>query len=178
MIGLKENQPKLYKTAASVYLDTPPLSMATTEDNTHKRFVKRECRVFAVPERIQKIWSGLKTFVVVDRIGIRDEKPWSERQFYISSQVESAQQMLALTVGHWGIENRVHWVRDVTFKEDFPERIGGYAPVNWAILNNFLITIARLFNFRTIPQAQRVLSNQLEKIFNLLIKQPLEKNQS
>ncbi|MHC5723508.1 MAG: hypothetical protein ACYTXY_04995, partial [Nostoc sp.] len=79
------------------------------------------------------------------------------------------QELLARTIGHWGIENRLHWVRDVTFSEDFPQRRGGYAPVNWAILHNLFITIARWFNFRTIPQAQRVLSNQLSRIFTLLM---------
>ena len=65
--------------------------------------------------------------------------------------------------GHWGIENRLHWVRDVTFKEDFPPRCGGNAPVNWALLDNFFITIGCKLRFRTIPQAQRAFSNQLHK---------------
>ncbi|MBD2724973.1 transposase [Nostoc sp. FACHB-892] len=52
-----------------------------------------------------------------------------------------AQQLLADTQGHWGIENRLHWVKDVTFSEDFPLRRGGNAPVNWAILHSFFITI-------------------------------------
>jgi len=49
--------------------------------------------------------------------------------------------LLADTQGHWGIENRLHWVKDVTFTEDFPPRRGGNAPVNWAILHTFFITI-------------------------------------
>ncbi len=51
--------------------------------------------------------------------------------------------MLTHRIGRWGIENRIHWVRDVTFCQDFPERRGGYAAVNWAILHNLLMTIAR-----------------------------------
>lgn len=62
-------------------------------------------------------------------------------------------------MGHWGIENRLHWVKDVTFSEDEPPRCGGNAPVNWAILHTFFIAIARFFNFRIIPQAQRALFN-------------------
>ncbi|MBE9207817.1 transposase [Nostoc sp. LEGE 06077] len=95
--------------------------------------------------------------------------PWYERQFYISSQIHDAQQLLADTIGHWGIENRLHWVRDVTFSEDFPPCCGGNAPVNWAILHNFLITIARFFGFCTIPQAQCALSNQLAQVFSLFV---------
>src|SRR5689334_541398 len=77
--------------------------------------------------------------------------------------------LLGTMTGYWGIENRLHWVRDVTFKEDFPPRLGGNAPVNWSILHNFFITLARQLGFRTIPQAQRALSNQLELVFSLFV---------
>ncbi|MBD1945680.1 hypothetical protein H6F50_25580 [Coleofasciculus sp. FACHB-712] len=85
-----------------------------------------------------------------------------QRQFYISSQCLEAKQLLADSRGHWGIENRLQWVKDVTFVEDCPSRRGGNAPVNWVILHTFFITIARFLGFRTIPQAQRALSNQLD----------------
>lgn len=146
-----------------------PLSCATQIQERHSRIIQRQCQVFAVPPNAQKIWSGLKTFVVVERNGIRDHQPFHERHFYISSQILDAQQLLADTIGHWGIENRLHWVKDVTFSEDFPPRRGGYAPVNWAILHTFFITLARFFGFRTIPQAQRALSNQLDLVFSLFV---------
>ena len=169
MIGLKENQPRLFKMAQTQLQQTLPLSCATLVEESHSRIVQRRCQVFAVPEKAQKTWSGLEAFVVVDRLGMRDNKPFCERHFYISSQILDAQQLLADTIGHWGIENRLHWVKDVAFKEDFPPRRGGYAPINWAILHTFFITIARFFGFRTIPQAQRALSNQLDKVFSLLV---------
>ncbi|MBU7583157.1 MAG: hypothetical protein KAF91_09670, partial [Nostoc sp. TH1S01] len=115
---------------------------------------------------------------------IADGKPLNERHFYISSQILDAQQLLADTIGHCVRENRLHWggsavggfpdlrqlpFKDVTFSEDFPLRRGGHAPVNWAILHTFFITIARFFGFRTIPQAQRALSNQLERVFSFLV---------
>jgi predicted transposase YbfD/YdcC len=169
LIGLKENQPKLYKMAQTQFLQSSPLSCATAIDSRHSRIVKRTCQVFAVPESLQNQWAGLKTFVVVERQGERDRQPFHECQFYICSQHLEAQQLLADTQGHWGIENRLHWVKDVTFSEDFPLRRGGNAPVNWAILHTFFITIARFFGFRTIPQAQRALSNQLHKVFSFFV---------
>ena len=131
--------------------------------------MKRHCQVFAVPESLQPKWAGLKTFVVIERSGQRDRQPFHERQFYICSQLLKAEQLLSDTQGHWGIENRLHWVKDVTFCEDFPLRRGGNAPVNWALLHNFFITIARYLGFRTIPQAQRALANQLDKIFSFFV---------
>lgn len=146
-----------------------PLSVAVQNEQTHSRIVQRKCLVFTANTKMQTLWAGLKTFVVVERVGFRDGQAWSECQFYISSQILSAQQLLADTVGHWGIENRLHWVKDVTFCEDEPLRRGANAPVNWATLHSFFITIARSLGFRTIPQAQRALSNQLEQVFSLLV---------
>ncbi|MEH1977124.1 MAG: ISAs1 family transposase [Nostoc sp.] len=144
-------------------------SMAITVEKIHSRKVQRECKVFAAPEQIQKKWSRLKTFVVVERQGERNGQPFYERQSYICSQCLEAQQLLSDIHLSWGIENRLHWVRDVTFQEDFPPRRGGNAPVNWSILHNFFITIARKLCFRTIPQAQRALSNQLHKVFSFFV---------
>lgn len=169
LIGLKENQPTLYKMAQTQSQQHAPLSSATTVEDTHGRLVQRHAQVFAAPDALQQQWAGLTCFVMVHRSGYRDDKPFSEQQFYISTQSLCAQELLAATQGHWGIENRLHWVRDVTFCEDFPPRQGGNAPVNWAILHNFFITIARYLGFRTIPQAQRALANQLQKVFSLLV---------
>ncbi len=146
-----------------------PLSSAITVDDTHGRTVQRHVQVFAATVALQRQWSGLVCFVVVQREGVRDGQHFHDCQFYISSQSLCANQFLADTIGHWGIENRLHWVRDVTFAEDFPPRRGGNAPVNWAILHNFFITIARFLGFRTIPQAQRALANQLHQVFSLLV---------
>ncbi|QLE58114.1 ISAs1 family transposase [Nostoc sp. TCL26-01] len=169
LIGLKENQPTLYKMAQTQSQTQLPLSSATIEDNTHHRQVVRCSQVFAAPERLQSQWAGLKTFVQVERSGIRDGESFQERQFYICSQLLSAEDALTDTQQHWGIENRLHWVRDVTFCEDFPLRRGGNAPVNWAILHNFFITLARFLGFRTIPQAQRALANQIQKVFSFFV---------
>ena len=57
---------------------------------------------------------------------------------------------------HWGIENRLHWVRDVTFEEDYA-RPGGNAPVSWAILNCFLINLVRQLGCRTLPLGRDVI---------------------
>ena len=169
LIGLKENQPTLCKTAEIQQHTSPPLSQATVVDNTHARYVQRHVQVFPAPPKLQRQWAGLTSFVIVERSGQRDGQPFIETQYYISSQSQSASEFLRATQAHWGIENRLHWVKDVTFAEDFPLRRGGNAPVNWAILHNFFITIARYFGFRTIPQAQRALANQLQKVFSFFV---------
>jgi hypothetical protein len=66
------------------------------------------------------------------------------------------------------VMQEVYWVKDVTFCEDNPPRRGGHAPVNWAILGSWLITLVRRAHFRTVPQALRLWANQVHEIFALL----------
>ncbi|MDX2217001.1 MAG: hypothetical protein SFY66_27290, partial [Oculatellaceae cyanobacterium bins.114] len=86
---------------------------------------------------------------------------------YITNLEGNATQFLQHIQQHWGIENRLHWVRDVCFEED-TARPGGNAPVIWAILNCFLISIVRQLAFRTIPQGVRALTNQLKQVYTIL----------
>jgi predicted transposase YbfD/YdcC len=70
-----------------------------------------------------------------------------ERVFGITSlapEKADADRLLALNRGHWGIENRVHWVRDVTFDEDRSQIRSGTAPRVIAAIRNFAISLYRL----------------------------------
>ena len=73
----------------------------------------------------------------------------------LSSQQADPQQLLALWRGHWGIENRVHWVRDVTFDEDRCQVRIGAAPQVMAALRNLSISLLRLAGKANIAAALR-----------------------
>lgn len=64
-------------------------------------------------------------------------------------------QLLHLVRGHWGIENRLHWVRDVTFDEDRCQIRTGAAPQVMAALRNLVIGVFRLNGVRNIAAALR-----------------------
>ncbi len=55
----------------------------------------------------------------------------------------SPSRLLELHRGHWGIENRLHWVRDVTFDEDRCQVRQGHGPQVLASLRNFAIGLLR-----------------------------------
>ena len=57
--------------------------------------------------------------------------------------------------GHWGIENRVHWVRDVTLVEDRSAVRSGSAPQVMAALRNLVLGLLRLAGQRNIAAALR-----------------------
>ncbi len=76
----------------------------------------------------------------------------------LSSAQASPEALLRLIRGHWGIENRVHWVRDVTLDEDRCQVRVGSAPQVMAALPNTALGLLRLKGARYIAAAQRTLA--------------------
>ena len=79
-----------------------------------------------------------------------------------------AARLLALNRGHWGIENRLHWVRDVTFDEDRSQVRTGAGPHVMASLRNLAITVLRLAGCTSIAGALRRCARQVARPLRLL----------
>lgn len=82
----------------------------------------------------------------VTRCRTRLNKATLEVVFYITSLprgAASAETLLRLIRGHWAIENRLHYVRDVTFGEDRSRIRKGHGPENMALLRNLAIGLFR-----------------------------------
>lgn len=167
LISLKGNQKTLHKTLETLHQSGQFLSMADDCSNTHNREVERPVFVYAVPPHLRHQWAGLKRLIWVERSGNRLNKQFHESIGYISDLELDATEFMHRIQQHWGIENRLHWVRDVTFAEDYA-RPGGNAPMNWAVLNCWLITIIRQLGSRTIPGGVRLLTNQVQKVMGIL----------
>lgn len=169
LITVKQNQPTLYRTIELTAQTQNALGHASVLDASRGRFVERSVSVFAAPPELLTKWMSLKSVIMVNRTGTRADRPFTETVYYLSSQCLLADTYLALIRGHWAIENRLHWVKDVTFSEDYPPRLGGYAPVNWAILFTWIVTLVRRASIRTVPQALRLWANQVDAVFSFLV---------
>ncbi len=94
---------------------------------------------------------------------LKSGKQRQETVFAITS-LASAQadplKLLSLNRGQWGIENRSHYVRDVTFDEDRSCIRVGNGPAMMACLRNFAIALARLLGFTNIASALRAFAHQ------------------
>ena len=90
----------------------------------------------------------------------------SETSYLISSLPEettSAAELLQTIRGHWGIENRLHWVRDVTFDEDRSQVRTRSAPQVMAALRNCVIGILHVSRVQNIAAALRTLAGQCRR---------------
>jgi len=81
----------------------------------------------------------------------------------LSVEKANAERLLALNRGHWSIENRLHWVRDVTFDEDRSQIRTKQSPRVMATLRNLAISLFRLHNINNIAKAVRACSRKPER---------------
>ena len=88
-------------------------------------------------------WANLRTIVMVKRerrLGIKVE---IEVKYYISSLLSSAQHILSVIRGHWGIENQLHWVLDIAFREDECRLRKGNGAQNFAVLRHIALNLLK-----------------------------------
>lgn len=103
-------------------------------------------------------WPGFAQACRIERTRIEDGRTTTEVSYVITSldrDRASAADLLAFNRGHWGIENRLHWVRDVTFGEDTCRMRTGDGPQNLAALRNAGLTVMRLAGHNAIASALR-----------------------
>lgn len=103
-------------------------------------------------------WPGLAQVGRLTCLRRRKGQTTTETSYIITSlspQHATPAQLLHLVRGHWGIENRLHWVRDVTFDEDRCQIRTGVAPQVMAALRNLVIGLFRLRGLPNIAAALR-----------------------
>lgn len=123
LIALKANQLTLYRTLEQLHQAGNSLSTAQTVDASHNRQVHRQVHVYAAPVALQRQWSGLQCLIWVKRWGNRNGRSFEEHIGYISDLELEAADFLCHIQQHWGIENRLHWIRDVTFDKTMLVRV-------------------------------------------------------
>lgn len=70
--------------------------------------------------------------------------------------------------GHWGIENRLHWVRDVTFGEDHSAVRTGHAATAMATLRNTAISLLRATGHPNIAATNAAMGRRPERVLDLI----------
>jgi predicted transposase YbfD/YdcC len=152
LLAVKENQPHLYEDIDARFteaLETDfaglQYSMARTEGPNRGRQEVRECHVIAHPEGLRDagLWAGLAAICMVLSHRVVAGVESIECRFYIGSFVGTAQEYLSAIRGHWGIENSLHWVLDVVFREDESRHHAGNSGENLALLRRLAIGLLK-----------------------------------
>lgn len=155
LFAVKENQPSLYADVRLLFeWPAPGETFATTVEHAkHGDRVETRRLWASTALRGYSDWPGLRQVCKVERTVACKGKVTTEVRYAITSlgPTVGPARLLRLWRGHWGIENRLHYVRDVTFGEDASQVRAGAAPQVMAALRN--VTIALLRNARATNMA-------------------------
>jgi predicted transposase YbfD/YdcC len=73
----------------------------------------------------------------------RDGKIEQERRYYLCSTKLDAETFARVVRSHWGIENRLHWVLDVVFRDDLARLRSGHGPANMAVVRHMALNLLK-----------------------------------
>lgn len=119
VLALKQNHKDLYEDVSLFLQDKPLIDLPVEKD--HGRIeIRRVCitsDIAWLKER-HNAWANLKSIGMIESERIMKGKSSIERRYYISSLSDDPLVFAHAVRAHWGIENQLHWVLDMTFKED------------------------------------------------------------
>jgi predicted transposase YbfD/YdcC len=151
-LAVKENQPHLYEDIARAFdeaLDQGEPGVDFTESQTEEarsgRQETRSCCVITEPKGIRNagLWAGLTAIVMVISHRVINGEASSETRYFISSASRPAAEHLRWVRGHWGIENSLHWVLDVCFREDDQRHWAGNSAENLGWLRKLALCLLK-----------------------------------
>ncbi|MGH7224389.1 MAG: ISAs1 family transposase [Gemmataceae bacterium] len=116
-----------------------------TVDGDHGRIETRKYTAFHEVEWLQARhkWPGLKGVIMVESQREIGDKTERETRFYITSTTLEAKLSGPMIRDHWAIENSLHWVMDMTFRDDERRIRTENAPANFATLNHMAHNLVR-----------------------------------
>jgi predicted transposase YbfD/YdcC len=143
---IKGNEPTLQADLATYFADPhAQFLQAETIDRQRGRVERRAIQVSSeMGSSLQACWPGVSHVAQLTRTRTEKNKTTVEVVYLIAilpSGSDGPQSLLALSRGHWGIENSLHYVRDVTFAEDRSRIRTGHAPQLLAACRNLAIIL-------------------------------------
>ena len=163
LMVVKNNQAELLKWVSALFEQTVWLREAVcsveTKDAAHGRIETRKLSTSTALSD-HNLWPGLEQVLKIERTVI-EKNSGEQRQEVVYGVTSlrreraSAEQLLEMSRRHWYIENKSHWVRDVTFDEDRSQVRCGSIPQIMAALRNTAIGLMRRAGETNIAAACR-----------------------
>ena len=174
-LQVKQNQPKLYKHIENHIAQNQPIDTHSVTEKAHGRQTTWTVKVFSNHDTtLQKTWTNLNSFITIEKSVIHKgklnkkkvpEQITTQSISYRISDVELCAKEFAKGIrGHWGIENRIHWVKDVNFKEDGNKIKDDNGAVNMAIFNTISLNYLRQNINDSIKKAQILFGQNVKEL--------------
>lgn len=154
VLAVKANRPNLHEEVKwffdDIDLDSDEIDGLVyshrSVDKDHGRIEIRECVCSEEIEWLKPYvegWPKVRTIAMVKATRIIGEKETDECRYYVSSLSPNAELISKAVRAHWGVENSVHWVLDMVFREDESRMRMGNSPENFAILRRMALNLVR-----------------------------------
>lgn len=125
------------------------------QSKSHGRIEKRTCVAVNLSDHILQslekkchqrktpMWKGLRSACKITAQRTLNGEQSIQERYYLFSREADAKKMSELARGHWGIENRLHWVLDMAFDEDHCRTRRGYGGENFAVLRQIALNLLK-----------------------------------
>jgi predicted transposase YbfD/YdcC len=155
LLAVKENQKLLYQDLHDLFHEAKEaefretvFDFARSVNKGHGRLEIRQCWTIADPDflnyiRDGRLWPNLRTLVMIESERRLGRKISREVRYFIASIENDATLALRAVRGHWGIENELHWVLDIAFREDDCRVRKDHGPQNFAVLRHIALNLLK-----------------------------------
>lgn len=170
VLTVKANQPSLRRQLAALPWAQVP-TVDVTRDKGHGRVESRGLKLVAIDTGIGFPHARLAAQITRRTRSLAGRK-WRTETVYAVTDLDwndiRADELAEVIRGHWGIENRLHWIRDVVFAEDHSQVRTGNGPAVMASLRNLAVSRHRLTGATNIAAACRHVARHPKRVLPLL----------
>lgn len=145
ILAVKENQSELLEEIKAL-MDTLPADSEDLQRNTgHGRTETRKCKVIRRVDLLDgpEKWRGLGCIIRIEATREVKQVKSSETRYYISSLKAGANTFNHAVKMHWGVENSLHWVLDMVFREDECRKRMENSARNFALVRKFALNLLK-----------------------------------
>lgn len=179
LLAVKANQPTLRAEVEAAFAEAGPAALDSRIDldKGHGRVEERHVDVLREVDWLsgQRRFPGeLRLPDVASIVRVRTtahlaDRCRSDTRYFISSAALSAQRAADAVRGHWGIENRLHWVLDVLFGEDQSRLRKGHGANNMAVVRHFALNLVRAATDKKSLKTRRKLAGWSDQYLAALL---------